>query len=194
MTNLYQLELNERHYVELPHLTHHISCVSPFEIYQNYLYRCIPLQRVQVFPVIVNSAKNETSKGTINFVTIFPSNLTQLNYIFSIEDHIDSDTFCQSTSNLQRSAQVRQSSLQLVFEQNLASDTYRNVDQSTIVNSCLYCTHGDYTSDPPMANESRFLAHREPVNPTISLFLPSVFVKQVVSLSEEETLYAPLKR
>ena len=71
MANLHQLELDERHCVKFPLLAHHISDESPFKKKENYPYGFIPPQRVQVFPVRVNSAKNETSEGTVNLLTFF---------------------------------------------------------------------------------------------------------------------------
>ena len=67
MANLHQLESEERQYVELILLDHCISHESSFEKYQNCPYGYIPLQRIQVFP-IENSAKNESSKGTLKFI------------------------------------------------------------------------------------------------------------------------------
>ena len=115
-------------------------------------------------------------------------------YTFHSQDNVDSKSFCRSTPKLQQRAQVRQSGLQSVFGQNMVSGTYRNVGQPTIVKSYLCCTHADCTSDPPMADESRFLANRELVSPAISLSLPTAFVNQVVSLSEEPSLYIPSKK
>ena len=131
MANLHQLESDERQYVELPLLDQCISHGSPFEKDQNYPYGYIPLQRIQVFPVIENSAKNESSKGTFEFILdkyAMQSNSAEM-YSCHSQDNVDSKSLCQSTLDLQQRAQVRQSDLQSVFGQ-MASGTCRNVDQS----------------------------------------------------------------